>query len=331
MIVAAVVTVALSAAMAPRGIVLDSVILHGGVAGDAAVATAHFHAETIALRERARASDDLAQAKDAAWPSLEAGAASSPMAGAMRALRRTLVREERRITADVFALPDHLEIVVREHPSNATLHSRVPRGPDALNRLLSDGAQDVLLLTTPLAAAALLAQDPRVPADATRLDEILTMLARDPAAATDPRTLFLRGIDSAANGRCDEALALYDRVIAAHPVAPRAYVQAADCHARLGERDPALERLVQAAKQAEDAPLTLSLAGQAYRRIGYAERGLALLRVAQQRDPSLADNAIAIGEALLALHRPSEALAWLSAHPASGSVHARWLGALGIA
>ena len=235
----------------------------------------------------------------------------------MRALRRTLVREGPHISAEVFALPDHLEIVIREHPSNTTIRSRVPRGANALERALAEGSEDVLLLTTPLSVAALLAQDPRVLADATRLDEVLTVLARSPKAAEDPRTLLLRGIDAAASGRCDEALPFYDRVITAHPMAPRAYVLAADCHARLGDRDRALERLTKAARQADDAPFALSLAGQAYQRIGHADQGLALLRVAHARDPTLPGNAIAIGEALLALHRPAEALAWLTAHPAA--------------
>jgi tetratricopeptide (TPR) repeat protein len=331
-VVAAAATVASSIAMSPRGIVLGAVILHEGVTGAAPdSAAAQLHAATLAVRERARVSDDLAQPGDALWPALERDAASGPMAAPMRALRRTLVREGRHITAEVFALPDHLEIVVREHPSDTTIRSRVPRGPNALERVLVEGGEDVLLLTTPLASAGLLAQDPRVLADATRLDEVLTVLARDPKAAADPRTLLLRGIDAAVGGRCDEALALYDRVIAAHPAAPRAYVLAADCHARLGERDRALERLVKASQQADDAPFAMSLAGQAYHRIGYSERGLTLLRLAQARDPTLPGNAIAIGEALLALHRPAEGLAWLTAHPPEEGLRARWLGALGVA
>jgi tetratricopeptide (TPR) repeat protein len=330
-VVAAVAAVATSIAMAPRGIVLEPIVLHEGVSGDASEASAQLHAATLALRERARATDDLAQPGDATWPALERDAATAPVANAMRALRRTLVREGPHISAEVFALPDHLEIVIREQPSNATIRSRVPRGANALERVLAEGGEDVLLLTAPLSVAALLAQDPHVLADATRLDEVLTMLARNPKAAEDPRTLLLRGIDAAAGGRCDAALPFYDRVIAAHPVAPRAYVLAADCHARLGDRDRALERLTEAARQADEAPFALSLAGQAYQRIGHADQGLALLRVAHARDPALPGNAIAIGEALLALHRPVEALAWLTAHPGSDNFRARWLGALGVA
>lgn len=306
-VVVAATTVAASLATSPRGIVLDPVVVHAGVTGIAADDAAdRLHAAALALRERARASDDLPQPGDASWPAVERDAAPGRIAGALRALRRTLVREGPRIGADVFALPDHLEIVVREHPSNAVLRSRVPRGPDAVRRVLDAGAEDVLLLTTPLASAALLAQDPRVLVDATRLDEVLTMLARDSKSAADPRALLLRGVDLAAGGRCDAALALYDRVIAVHPDAPRAYVLAADCLGRVGDRDRALQRLAQAAKHADESPFALSLAGQVYQRIGHAEKGLALLRVAQVRNPALPDNAIAIGEAMLGLHRPGE-------------------------
>ena len=47
--------------------------------------------------------------------------------------------------------------------------------------------------------------------------------------------------------------------------------------------------------------------------------------------PRYSGNAIAIGEALLALHRPAEALAWLKAHPATDPLAARWLAAVGLA
>jgi tetratricopeptide (TPR) repeat protein len=330
-ILVAVAAVATSIARAPRGIVVAPVVLHEGVPRPAQDATVQFHASTLALRERAQASDDLAQPGDVAWPPLELDTASGPMVSALRALRRTLVLEGPHVSVDVFALPDHLEIVVRQHPGGATIRSRVPQGAAALDRALAEGSEDLLLLTTPLAAAALLVQDPRGLADASRLDEMLTMLARDPEATRDPRAALLRGIEAAARGRCDEALGLYDSVIAARPSSPRAYVLAADCHARLGNRDRALERLARATQQADEAPLALSLAGQAYQRIGDAERGLALLRVAQVRNAELPGNAIAIGEALLALHRPAEAVAWLTAHAATDNLHARWRGALGIA
>jgi tetratricopeptide (TPR) repeat protein len=168
-------------------------------------------------------------------------------------------------------------------------------------------------------------------ADVSRLEELLSMLARDATAAQDPHTWLVRGVYEAANGRCREALAAFDRVIAARPAAPRAYVHAADCHARLGERDRALDRLGLAVKQVSDTPLALSLAGEAYVRVGEPVRGLALLRSAYAREPALPGNAVAIGEALLALHRPEEALAWLAKHPATDPLKSRWLAAIGLA
>jgi tetratricopeptide (TPR) repeat protein len=58
---------------------------------------------------------------------------------------------------------------------------------------------------------------------------------------------------------------------------------------------------------------------------------LTLLLDAYAAQPGLQGNAVAIGEALLAMHRPGEALAWLEAHPPPPSMRARWLAALGLA
>ena len=306
----------------PRGVVLDPLVLHAGVpAFDDA--NAKLLASVRTRRERARSGDDLAQPADAAWPAIE-----EP--GQLASLRRALLPDAPHVSTEVFALADQLEIVVRSQPGNATLRSRVARGPDAAERIVAEGAEDVLLLTSPVAAAALLMQDPRVVTDAARRDEVLTVLARNPAAMDDPRALLLLGIDAAGAGQCELALGYYDRIIASHPDASRAYVLAADCHGRLGNRSRALE-LLGIARQVADAPLVLSLAGQAYQRLGHADQGLALLQLAFARDPSLPGTTIAIGETLLALHRPAEALAWLTSHPPARHLRGRWLEVLGLA
>ena len=318
-------TVAIGAAVVtamPRGVVLDQLVLHDGVPALEDV-DAKLLAGVRALRDRARTGDDLAQPGDAAWTTLE-------HAGPLTSLRRLPFPDAPHVFAEVFALPDHLEIVVRSHPGNTTIRSRVARGPGAAERIVAEGAEDVLLLTSPVAAAALLTHDPRALTDDTRRDEVLTVLARSPADMADPRALLLLGIDAAGAGHCDRALGYYDRIIASHPDAPRAYVLAADCHGRLGNRNRALE-LLGTARQVADAPLALSLAGQAYQRIGYADQGLALLQLAFARDPSLPGNTIAIGETLLALHRPAEALAWLTSHPPAEHLRGRWLAVLGLA
>ena len=331
-LIVCILAVSIAIAVAPRQVVLGPVdvdpAIEGLVPHDAG---ARLLAGTLALRERARRQDDLAAAKGSSWLPLELDVADGVIPAMVRGLRRTLRPDGSQVTIDLSAFADRYEIVLRERPGNATLRSRVARGAGSVDQLLARGSEQFLMLTTPLAAATLAMSDPQTLADVTRLEELLGMLARDSAAAHDPRTWLVRALYDAAHGRCREALAGFDRVIAARPAAPRAYVHAADCHARLGERDRALERLALAAKQGSEVPLALSLAGQAYGRIGDAARGLALLRAAHARDPALPGNAIAIGEALLALHRPAEALAWLKVHPAADPLSARWLAATGLA
>lgn len=322
----------LSAALAPREVVLEPVVLPQGLAElSPELAAERVHAAALALRERARASDELPRESDVNWMAMRVEAATDPFTAISRVFGSALGRAGPRIGAEVVAHADHLEIVLRERISHATLRSRVQNGPGALDKLLTAGGEDLLLLASPLAATALIVADPHALADTVRLDEALTMLARDVAANDDPRTLMIRASYDAANGRCREAIPTYDRVIGARPEAPRAYVLAADCHARLGERERALDRLVQAARQGGETPLALSLAGQAYRRIGYPQRGLELLRLSHARDPAIPESATAIGEALLALHRPAEALAWLDTHRPAEGLRARWLAAVGLA
>ena len=331
-LIVCVFAVLIAIAVAPRQVVLGPVAVDPAIDGLAPRdAAERLLAGTLALRERARRQDDLAAAKASSWLPLELDVANGPIPTMVRGLRRTLRPDGPQIAIDLSASADRIEIVLRERPSNATLRARVARGAGSVDQLLARGSEQLLLLTTPLAAATLAVADPQALADVARLDELLVMLPRDSAAAHDPRAWLVRGLHDVAHGRCREALAAFDRVIAARPAAPRAYVHAADCHASLGERERAFERLALAAKQGSEVPLALSLAGQAYGRIGDPARGLALLRTAHARDPALPGNAIAIGEALLALHRPAEALAWLKAHPATDPLAARWLAAVGLA
>jgi tetratricopeptide (TPR) repeat protein len=293
------------------------------------VFVARLRDETRALAARARAEDELAPAD--APVAARYDAARGGVANASRAMRRLLGGADRRIVGEVTLTPEHADVLVRERGSQASVRSRVPRTPHAVERLATVGAEDLLLVTAPLDVAVLALHDPRTLADVARLDEIATMLARAPAAAADPRAIALRGAYEAAHGRCREALALFDRVIAQRPQAPTPYLLAAECHARLGDRERALDRLAIAAENAQNAPLALARAGEAYVRVGELARGLELLRAAQQRDAASAFGSIAIGEALLALHRPAEALAWLAAHPVDEGWQSRWLGALGLA
>jgi tetratricopeptide (TPR) repeat protein len=326
----ALLVASIAVAVAPRAIVLGPVDVEPAITGlTARTAAEQLLAGTLALRERARRIDDLAAAKATTWMPLELEMVDGPIATLARGLRRMLRPDGPQIAIEVSAPGERMEILLREQPGNVSMRSRVARGPGSTEALLAHGSEDLLLLTTPLAAATLTIADPRMLADVSRLEELLSMLARDASAAQDPRTLLVRGVYEAANGRCAEALEAFDKVIAARPTAPRTYVHAADCHARMGNRDRALERLGLAVKQVSDTPLALSLAGQAYVRIGEPVRGLALLQSAHAREPALPGNSVAIGEALLALHRPAEALSWLSRHPAPEQ--ARWLAATGLA
>lgn len=331
-LVIALLAAAVAIAVAPRSVVIGPVTVDPAIEALSPRAMAEqLRTATLALRERAKREDDLAVARAPSWLPLELDLETGLFAALARGLRRTLRPDGVQIALDVATAGDAFEIAFREWPGDASARARVARGPGAVPALVARGSERLLLLTTPLAAATLAIGDARALSDAAALEELLTMLSREPAAAQDPRTWLVRGLYDAAHGRCREALASFDRVIAARPAAPRAYVHAADCHARLGERDRALARLALAAKMANEAPFALSLAGQAYCRVGEPARGLVLLRAAYQRDPAPSVTAIAIGEALLALHRPAEALAWLANHPTKGAESLRWLAATGLA
>ena len=285
---------------------------------------------TLALRDRAREGEPPAPAGEPAWPDIAIEAPGVAQA-VTRALRRMLVHEPRRITVQIAPAESDVEITLREQPGVASVRSRVPRDTRSVEAAIDAGAYDLLLLVAPLHAASLALDDPRVRSRAGELAELEAALKRDSDAADDPRTFVVSGLHRAASGRCREAIAQFVRAIDARPSSPHAFLHAADCHVRLGERARALELLERVAKRPGNPPLALSLAGQAYDRIGRPEEALALLASAQVRDPGLADNATAIGEVLLSLHRPQEAVAWLSSHPAQGASRARWLAALGLA
>ena len=294
-------------------------------------ANARLHRDLTALRDRARRSDALALPSDGDWPLAEAASPDSTLTHVGRWMRRAMGREGRRVSIQIAVQPAHYDVTVRDTPSSTSLHARVAGGPLAAERVLTRASEMALLMTAPAAAASLALDDPRTIVDASRRDQLLTIALRDATAANDPRVALVRGIDAAASGRCEHALSLYASVIASHPDAPQAYVLAADCDIQLGERERALARLRQTPQGADASSLALSLAGQAYQRVGHAEQGLTMMRAAHARDPELATNAVAIGEALLALHRPAEALAWLEPRRPDPTVEARWLGALGVA
>jgi tetratricopeptide (TPR) repeat protein len=282
-------------------------------------------AATNALAARARGLDELAFAEEP----FHAQTARGPAAHATRVARRLASIPDLRIVGEVTRAPEHVDILVRDEAT--TLRSRVANGPDAIDRVIAPGAHNLLLIASPADAATLALHDNALLADAGRLDVVMSVLVRHKSLADDPRTIALRGAQAAAHGRCKEALAMFDSVIAARPDWPRAHVFAGDCHARLGQRDVALERIARAAELARDNAGALTLAGAAYRRIGYPARSLEVLRVAHLKDGTSEETRIAIGETLLALHRPAEALAWLEAHPVEGARRARWLAVLGLA
>jgi tetratricopeptide (TPR) repeat protein len=284
--------------------------------------------ETRALAARARNVDEFASAPlaDAQFEIARGVAVATA-----RALRGLAGARDASVVGELTFTPEHADILVRDKASRASLRSRVARGERAIAGLAALGAEDVLLLSAPLHVAALALVDPRGLSDASRLDEIATMIARHPGLADDPRTALLEGARAAAHDACSDALGRFDRVIAAQPQAARAYALAADCLARLGRRDAALARLSSAAEHAGESASALSLAGDAYRRVGQPVRSLELLRVAYLKDPKLPQTAIAIGQTLLALHRPAESLAWLSSHPVDEAWRPRWLGVVGVA
>lgn len=289
--------------------------------------TARIVAETRALSKFAHAVDEFAPP---ALAPLRIEPAE-PSAFPTRTIRRLIGADDMRIVGEVTQPPDHVDILVRDARTQLTVRNRLPRAANALERLVSVGAEDVLLIAAPLDAATIALHDSMRLGDVARLDAIVAALARRPELANDPRALAVKAARDAANGRCSDALAAYENVIARAPQVSRLYILAADCHARLGQRDAALARLDIAAERSRDAPRAKSLAGEAYRRIGYPARSLELLRAVHVREPRLASNTIAIGETLLALHRPQEALAWMSAHTGDEAWQSRWLAVIGLA
>ena len=283
---------------------------------------------TATLAERARAVDEFAATP---LPSLRFEPAHDAPAKLARVVRRVLGARDIAVSGEVTQTPHHVDILVRDVDSRATLKSRVPRDAQAFERVVALGADDVLLVTSPMSIATLALVDPRRLADGARLGEIASMLARHPSLASDVRSHLLGGAHAAASGDCRQAIDGFERAIAAAPAIARSYVLAADCYARLNRRDDALKRLASATERAGESARALSLAGDAYRRLGQPVRGLELLRIAQRKDSALPENAIAIGQTLLALHRPDEALTWLVAHPVDEAWRPRWLGVLGIA
>jgi tetratricopeptide (TPR) repeat protein len=245
-----------------------------------------------------------------------------------RAARALFGFDDFRIVGEVTFSPDHAEVLVREQSSHATLRSRVARTPDPLDRLVELGAEDLVVIVAPFAAATLALADPQP--DSARMERILASLSRWPAHANDRRAQLLRAAYDAANGRCRAALPVLQRILSERPQAVWSQLVAAGCHAELGDRDKTLERLALASEHATD-PLGLTRAGLAHVRIGQPLRGLERLRVAHAQAPHSPLNAIAIGEALVAAHRPAEALGWLRAHRAEGAWRERWLAARGIA
>jgi tetratricopeptide (TPR) repeat protein len=332
-VVAFVVLTVAAATLAVEGdgIALMPVRLAPGLAASASgEPTSDLLGRALALRDRARAIDDLAPEARREWPAI-AIEAPGFVTAIKRALRRTFAHEPRRITVRIAPAGSDVEITLRHEPGPASVRSRVPHDARSVDAAVDAGAYDLLLLVAPLDAASLALDDPRMQSRAADLAELKAALQRDAAAAADPRALVVSGLHDAATGHCREAIAQFARVIDARPSSPRAFLYAADCHARLGERARALDLLGRVAKRPDNPPFALSLAGQAYDRIGRPQEALALLASAHVRDAKLADNATAIGEVLLSLHRPHEAVAWLTSHPAPQASRERWLAALGLA
>ena len=328
----ALATAIASVAVAPKDVELAIGDVDTSIAGERSRQSVGeaLHARVVALHGKARSVDDLTTGDDGRRPPpalQEQGA----LATTRRAMARLLSRDTPRIVAQFAASGDHVDVLLREEPGGIVSRSRVARGPATLDRALDVAAREVLLAANPLAVASIAIADASVHDDAARLGDLRSVLARDPASAGDPLSALVSGLHEAAQGRCGDALAHFARVVAARPAAVRARVMAADCHARLGDRDRAMALLAAVAHDSPHSPAALSLAGQAYLRIGRADEAYSLLRTAHAHDAKLADNATAIGEALLALHRPAEALAWLQAHPAAADGRLRWLAALGVA
>jgi tetratricopeptide (TPR) repeat protein len=282
-------------------------------------------AHARAMLERARKVGELGGEETPPRIAVVQGTATA----ALIAIRSLFLRDAR-IVGEVTFSPEHADVLVRDRSTQATLRSRVPRDGKSLDRLAALGAEDLVAIVAPLSAATLALDDPLAHSNGPRIERIRQAIAREPANGSDPRAVALEAAHEAANGRCRDALRRLDRVTAAHPAASRIQLIAADCHARLGARDPARERLDAVSEGATDA-MSLTLAGIAYVRLCEPLRGLERLRMARQRAPGESLNAIAIGEALIALHRPGEALAWLRAHPVEARWRERRLAALGLA
>jgi tetratricopeptide (TPR) repeat protein len=326
-------SVAFAAVMSPRGVWLRVAV----VPQDLAIAdatpervTERIFESALALRDQARASA-LVPAIDAEPLPIFADTSSGALALAHRTMRSLMPRNAARITPEIVEIGDDLELVLREWPGGATLRSRVKRGPGAIDALVARAAEDLLLLSTPLDAAALVAQNPEAVLDVDRLDEVVAMLTRGSDATSDPRALYVHALQFASQRRCRDALGMLDRVISIQPDAPLPYALAAECFARIGERERALARLGEAERHANGSAFARSFTGQTYVRVGQPAHGLTLLLEAHGAQPALSGNDVAIGEALIAMHRPAEAIVWLDAHPPAAALRTRWLAALGLA
>jgi len=169
--------------------------------------------------------------------------------------------------------------------------------------------------------------------DPLRLARVKAALARQgDIVVNDPRFHLVRGKDYAARGDHDGAIEAYYTAVSLAPTEPRAFLFAAQSHAALGQRERALENLRHGKARSGRSPHDLTLAGMLHVALAEPRPALALLAQAYGLDPGYPATHVAIGNALVALHRPHQAVGWLEQHPpAAEDARADYLAALALA
>ncbi len=123
-----------------------------------------------------------------------------------------------------------------------------------------------------------------------------------------PGQLLQTGLRLFRQGRAAEALAAFERAVAAAPGEPQAVAALADCLFALGRQDQAIAALEAGVKRAPGAPaLAFKLAG-ALRAAGRLEQAISLYRGLLARDPNLAEAHGNLGNALTRAGRFGEAI-----------------------
>lgn len=252
---------------------------------------------------------------------------------AARWLRAIAAIPDARLTVAISRHLEHWEIELRDARDGGAVATRFGQDADLSNRLTSSGAQAAALLLAPALVADRLLADPAAMRDPLRVARVRAALARQgDVVANDPRFHLVRGKDYAARGDHDGAIEAYNTAVSIAPAEPRAFLFAAQSHAALGQRESALENLRHGKARSGQSPHDLTLAGALHVALAEPRPALALLAQAYGLDPGYPATHVAIGNALVALHRSRQAVGWLEQHPPpADDTRADYLSALALA